>query len=109
MYKKSAHASIQLTVRTNSAGENNNINRAEAASNYVALQECRPDNDEVIAIDSRSKCSMDKIANHVRDPALPVNDIHHPTLQAITELRNVWYKSPGHGAKYPSTLYHSRH
>ena len=84
VHRKSVHAPIHLTVRTNTAGENNTINRAEAASIYVALQECRPDHDEVIATDS--KCSMDKIAKHMRDPALTVNDIHRPMLQAITEL-----------------------
>ena len=41
------------------------VNRAGAASIYVALQECRPDHDEDIATDS--KCSMDKIAKHIRD------------------------------------------
>ena len=29
---------------------------------------------------------MDKIAKHMRDPALTVNDIHRPMLQAITEM-----------------------
>ena len=58
--------------------------RATIQSIYVALQECRPDHDEVIATDS--KCSMDKIAKHMRDPTLTVNDIHRPMLQAITEL-----------------------
>ena len=80
VHRKSAHASIQPTVRTNTAGEKSTINRAEAASNYVALQECRPEHDDVIATDS--KCSMDKIAKHMRDPAQTVNDIHRPMLQA---------------------------
>lgn len=29
---------------------------------------------------------MDKIAKHMRDPALAVNDIHRPMLQAIKEM-----------------------
>lgn len=55
VFRKATHAPIQLTVRTNTAGENNTINRAEVASIYVALQECRPDHDEVIATDSKLK------------------------------------------------------
>ena len=84
VHSKSAHAPIQLTVHTSTAGEHNTINRAEAASIDVALQECRPDHDEVITTDS--KCSMDKIAKHMKDPTLTVNGIHRPMLQAITEL-----------------------
>ena len=33
-----------------------------------------------------SKCSMDNIAMHMRDPALTVTDIYRPMLQAMTEL-----------------------
>ena len=89
VHRTSAHAPIQLIVRTNSAGENN---RAEAASISVALQECRPDHDEVIATDS--KCSMDKIPKHMGDPALTVNDIHHPMLQAVTKLLQTTLSRP---------------
>ena len=73
-HTKLAHAQIQHTVHKNTAGENNTIDRAEAASIHVTLQKCKPDHDEVIA--TNSKCSMYKIAKHMRDPALAESDIH---------------------------------
>ena len=60
------------------------ITRAELAAIFVALQLCRPREDEVIATDS--KCSMDKIAKHLRNPALTKNDCHQPMLTAIVQL-----------------------
>ena len=61
IYHEAAEAALEVTVRPCTQGLLNTITRAELASIFVALQLCRPHEDEIIAIDS--KCSMDKIAN----------------------------------------------
>ena len=51
----------------------------------VAPRHCRPDQDEIIATDS--KCSMDiKVAKHIRNPILTADDCHQPMLEAIANL-----------------------
>ena len=62
----------------------NTITRAELAAILVALRHCQGDRDEIIATDS--KCSMDKVVKHIRNPTLTENDCHQPMLQAIVQL-----------------------
>ena len=83
VHRKLASAPIALKVRCNNSGMLNTITRAELAAIHAALKECRSDCDEIIATDS--KCSMDKMAKHLRDPMLTTDDIHHPMLKAITQ------------------------
>lgn len=78
----------------------NTITRAELAELLISLRRCRSDCDEVIATDS--KCCMDKIAKHLKEPSLTVNDPHQPMLQAITTLlvaqaRNAYETNPCEG------------
>ena len=76
-----------MRVRSNMPGMLTTITRAELAAFLVALRECRPEYDaEVVATDSR--CSMDKIAMHLRDPTWTINDLHRPMvmLEAIMQL-----------------------
>ena len=84
IYREAAEAALEVTVRPCTQGLLNTITRAELAAIFVALQLCRPREDEFIATDS--KCSMDKIAKHLRNPALTKNDCHQPTLTAIVKL-----------------------
>ena len=73
-----------MTIRPYTQGMLNTITRAELAAILVALRQCQGDRDETIATDS--KCSMDKIAKHIRNPTLTTNDCHQPMLQAIVQL-----------------------
>ena len=86
VYREAAGARLDLKVCSCKQGMLNTITRAELAiaAIFVALRFCRPQNDEKIATDS--KCSMDKIAKHLRDPKLTTNDCHQPMLQAIVQL-----------------------
>ena len=76
IYRETAEATLEVTVRPYACTQGllNTITRAELAALFVALQLCRPQEDEIIATDS--KCSMDKIAKHLRNPALTKNDCH---------------------------------
>ena len=82
MHKRLAAAPMRLRVRSNMPGMLNMITRAELAAIVVALRECRPECDEI----TDSKCSMDKIAMHLRHPNMTVNDPHRPMLEASVQL-----------------------
>ena len=84
VYRQAPAAALQLKVHPIGQGMLNTINRAELVAILVALQECRPYEDECIATDSR--CSMQKINKHLRAPAQTKDDCHRPLLQAITKL-----------------------
>ena len=84
MHRRLAAAPIRLRVRSNMPGMLNTITRAELAALLVALRECRPEYDEIIA--TVSKCSMDKIAMHLKHPTSTINDPHRPMLEAIVQL-----------------------
>ncbi|DBA80398.1 TPA: hypothetical protein ACH3X2_007340 [Trebouxia sp. C0005] len=81
IYRETEAAKMSMTVCPCRQGPLNTITRAELAAILVALRICRPHHDEKNATDS--KCSMDKIARHLRDPKLTAYDCHQPILQAI--------------------------
>ena len=84
IYRRSSTAPLQLRVKPYGTGMLNTINRAELVAILVALRTCRPDQEECIATDS--KCSMQKIARHLRDPASTRNDCHRPLVHEICKL-----------------------
>ena len=84
IYREAAKAALEVTVKPCTQGLLNTITRAELAAIFVALQLCRPHEDEIIATDS--KCSMEKIAKHLRNPALTKDDCHQPMLRAIVQM-----------------------
>ena len=84
VYREAEEAAMSLTVNPNRQGMLNTITRAELAAIFVAIEHGCNNQDETIATDS--KCSMDKIAKHLQNPALTTNDCHQPMLQAIVTL-----------------------
>ena len=84
IYRRSDTAPLSLRVKPYGTGMLNTINRAELVAILVALRTCRPDQDECIATDS--KCSMQKTARHLREPASTMNDCHRPLVHEICKL-----------------------
>ena len=84
VYRQAPAAALQLKVHPIGQGMLNTIDRVELVAILVALQECRPYENECIATDSR--CSMQKMNKHLRAPAQTKDDCHQPLLQAITSL-----------------------
>ena len=72
VYRKLCSATLSLRVKPHGEGMLNTITRAELIGILVALKECRPDMHECIATDSR--CSMQKVAKHLKLPS--VDDCH---------------------------------
>ena len=83
VYRQAPTAAPQLKVHPIGQGMLNIITGAELAILF-ALRECRSNEDESIATDSR--CWMQKINRHLRAPAQTKDDCHQPLLQAITTL-----------------------
>ena len=84
IYRKLCSAPLSLRVKPYGEGMLNTINRAELVAILVALRECRPDMNECIATDSR--CSMQKIAKHLRLPSATKDDCHRPLVDEIARL-----------------------
>ena len=85
IYRKLCTAPLSLRVKPYGEGMLNTINRAELIAILVALRECRPDMNECIATDSR--CSMQKIAKHLRLPSATVDDCHTPLAAEIVLVK----------------------
>ena len=84
IYRNLHSAPLNLRVKPYGTGMLNTINRAELITILVALRECRPNSNECIATDSR--CSMQKIAKHLRLPSATVDDCHRPLIEEIVRL-----------------------